>query len=164
MPLPPLKIIDNKHVDSNREAFYCVARNMGYPPQSVNELVLSHFVNAPRTLLDAGVEYSVPLWKPILLDQELVGNQGIPPGMYLGTLTYRFSDPTSTIQMEENQFGRVVFSVTWTKQTGGQMVSLILSDLKPVHTETSQEVEYSLWGSIIMDVQGCYNHLKQLLD
>lgn len=164
MPLPSLKIIDNKHVNTNREALYRVARNMGYPPQKVNELVLSHFVSAPRTLIEGGVEYSVPLWKPILLDQELIGSQGVPPGQYLGTLTYRFSDPSASIFMEEAEGGGLVFKVHFAKDTEPRMVSLILSDLKPVPDKSSQEAEYSLWDMIKMDAQGCYNDLKRLLD
>ena len=115
MPLPPLKIIDNKHINSNREALYRVARNMGYAPQKVNELVLSHFVGAPRTVIEGGVEYTVPLWKPILLDQELIGCQGVSPGMYLGTLSYRFSDPSASIFMEETEGGGLVFKVHFSK-------------------------------------------------
>lgn len=165
-----LVLIDRQENPAQKEVMLHIARNMGYDPKMVNEMVLSHFFDAPPRKVEAGVEYSTQLWRPLLLDEKLIGKGKVAPGLYLGTITFLFSDPKTKLYMVADEIsGAPVVHVGFSSDKEPKYTSLILSDLRPIKESpikerAEKEQEYSLWGGIRSDLLRWYNLMEALLD
>jgi len=100
MALPSLTLVHRDKLSESRDVWDKLLRGMDYITANSN-VITSHLAQSPKKLIDGGVEYSVPLWRPLLLDEDMIGGANLKPGQYLGTLTYQIFDPTAEIIMHE---------------------------------------------------------------
>lgn len=136
--------------DRNAEIWSTLGYYMGYGSRNRIELVAnSIFSSTPKRTESGGLEYSLPLWRPLLLNSDLLGKSDIPHGYYLGTITLLLDEPGVVVNFELVN-GKATPVACYTNPHARAEGSLFLSNLRRIDIEPPKQ-RLTLWETIVED-------------
>jgi hypothetical protein len=141
-----VNIWDQRNIGGGSDIWDKLAHNLGYLSKNRALLVANNIVSSPPNRDGSGrLEYSLPLWRPLLLNSDLLGSHPMQHGHYLGNITVRFDNPNTNIVLDIRE-GEVVPMCNTDKTL--IMGSIILSSLRKVDIGPPEKA-LTIWEAML---------------